>query len=129
MSGNTPSIFRLIVPVNDPENAVAFYSELLSVEGRAVGGGRTYFDCGGVILALLEGDTPFPDYIYFSVTDLEAIFERAKSLDCLSKAEVHGEPAGEIVVRPWRESSFYVSDPWGNGLCFVDEKTIFTGRR
>ena len=24
--------------------------------------------------------------------------------------------------------SFYVDDPWGNGLCFVDENTLFTGR-
>jgi hypothetical protein len=33
-----------------------------------------------------------------------------------------------MVVRPWGERSFYVKDPWGNGLCFVDEKTLFTGR-
>ena len=36
--------------------------------------------------------------------------------------------AGQIVVRPWGERSFYVEDPWSNGLCFVDEKTLFTGR-
>jgi hypothetical protein len=31
-------------------------------------------------------------------------------------------------VRPWRERSFYVFDPDGNGLCFVDETTVVTGR-
>jgi len=36
--------------------------------------------------------------------------------------------AGEIVKRPWGELSFYVEDPWGNGLCFVDETTLFTGK-
>lgn len=30
-------------------------------------------------------------------------------------------------VRPWGERSFYCRDPFGNGLCFVDEKTLFTG--
>jgi hypothetical protein len=42
--------------------------------------------------------------------------------------EVHEESAGDMVTRPWGERSFYVKDPWGNGLCFVDEKTIYTGR-
>ena len=37
-------------------------------------------------------------------------------------------PMGEIAVRPWRERSFYMHDPFGNPLCFVDEKTLFTGR-
>jgi len=50
-------------------------------------------------------------------------------LDCLAKGIVHGEPAGGIVVRPWGERSFYVLDPYGNGLCFVDASTVFTGAR
>ena len=37
-------------------------------------------------------------------------------------------PIVEIVKRPWGELSFYAEDPWGNGLCFVDEKTLFTGK-
>jgi hypothetical protein len=32
------------------------------------------------------------------------------------------------VTRPWGERSFYAFDPDGNGLCFVDERTVFTGR-
>jgi len=41
---------------------------------------------------------------------------------------VHGAAAGDIVARPWGERSFYASDPFDNLLCFVDERTVFTGR-
>ncbi len=75
-----------------------------------------------------EQAKPLPDYIYFAVDNLETIHARATELNCLSSADVHGASAGEIVVRPWGERSFYVADPWGNGLCFVDESTLFTGR-
>jgi hypothetical protein len=30
-------------------------------------------------------------------------------------------------VRPWGEESFYVTDPFGNRLCFVRTGTTFTG--
>jgi hypothetical protein len=33
---------------------------------------------------------------------------------------------GEIARRPWGERSFYMRDPFGNPLCFVDEGTLFT---
>lgn len=124
------SIYRIIVPVSDSEKAVKFYSELFGDAGRAVGGGRHYFDCGQVILAILENNKePLSEYIYFAVDDLESVYEKARNLNCLSASEVHGEPAGEIIVRPWGERCFYAYDPFGNGLCFVDEKTLFTGRR
>jgi hypothetical protein len=88
-----------------------------------------------VILALLDPTgggmkaQPNPDYIYFSVDDLETVHARARTLGCLSRENVDGRrPAGEIVVRPWGERSFYARDPFGNGLCFVDARTLFTGR-
>jgi hypothetical protein len=62
------------------------------------------------------------------VKDLDAVFERAKALKCLSKEEFHEQKAGVIVKRPWGERSFYAEDPSGNALCFVDAKTLFTGR-
>src|SRR5262249_5905857 len=53
--------------------------------------------------------------------DLEAVHARAKALKALAPFKVHGEPAGEPLRRPWGERSFYVTDPWGNELCFVQE--------
>ncbi len=71
---------------------------------------------------------PLPDYIYFAVSDVDAVHERARELNCLSTEDVHGASAGEVVRRPWGERSFYAYDPWGNGLCFVGENTLFTGK-
>jgi hypothetical protein len=34
---------------------------------------------------------------------------------------------GRIATRPWGERSFYLRDPFGNPLCFVDAATLFTG--
>jgi catechol 2,3-dioxygenase-like lactoylglutathione lyase family enzyme len=129
MSGLAPAIFRIFVPVPDLARGVDFYQRLFDDEGRSIRGGRHYFDCGHVILAIVENSgAPIGDHLYFSVPGLEACHARAKELGCLEDGEVHGAPAGEIVVRPWGERSFYVRDPFGNGLCFVDEQTLFTGR-
>lgn len=132
---NAPSLFRIILQVPDLDQAEQFYGKLLGDNGRRIPrASRHYIDCGPVILALVDPSIddqqarPLPDYIYFSVGNLEEIHQRARELDCLSKEDVHGDSAGEIAVRPWRERSFYVTDPWGNGLCFVDEKTLFTGK-
>jgi predicted enzyme related to lactoylglutathione lyase len=123
-----------ILQVSDLDEATDFYSKLLDTKGRRVPGARHYFDCGAVIIALVDPTIggreaiPIPDYVYFSVQDIEAVYSRARELGRLSKEKVHGESAGEIVTRPWGERSFYVEDPFGNGLCFVDERTIFTAR-
>ena len=128
-------LFRIILQVSDLDKAAEFYAKLLDDPGRRIPrASRHYIDCGPVILALVdvtaggEQAKPLPDYIYFAVRDLAGIHARATELGCLSSADVHGASAGEMVVRPWGERSFYVADPWGNGLCFVDEKTLFTGR-
>lgn len=127
-------LFRIVVQVSDLDKATEFYSKLLGDPGRRIPrGSRHYIDCGSVILALVDvtagGQTPkpLPDYIYFSVSDLDQIHQRARELDCLATEDVHGASSGEISVRPWGERSFYAADPWGNGLCFVDEQTLFTG--
>ena len=129
-----PKLFRIILQVSDLDQAADFYANLLGDPGRRIPrASRHYIDCGPVILALVdvtaggEEAKPLPDYIYFAVSDLEGFYARAGDLGCLSSDDVHGASAGEIVVRPWGERSFYVYDPWGNGLCFVDEKTLFTG--
>ncbi len=128
-------LFRVILQVDDLAKAADFYAKLLDDPGRNIPrGSRHYIDCGPVILALVDvapggqKAKPLPDYIYFAVGDLETVYARAKELNCLSSEDVHGASAGDIVVRPWGERSFYVEDLWGNGLCFVDENTLFTGR-
>ncbi len=131
----TPVLFRIILQVSNLDEAEKFYGTLLGDSGRRIPyASRHYIDSGPVILALVDPSidkqeaTPLPDFIYFAVTDLEAVHERASKLECLSEEGVHGESSGEIVVRPWGERSFYARDPWGNGLCFVDKTTLFTGR-
>ena len=103
-----------------------------------VSGGRHYFSCGGVILAIYDpradGDdrTPRPnfDYVYFAVDNLEAVYRRAQTVGGLSTNTGDGRlPMGEIARRPWGERSFYTADPFGNPLCFVDAASLFTGRR
>jgi predicted enzyme related to lactoylglutathione lyase len=123
-------LYRVILPVSDIEAATAFYRELLGQAGRRVSTGRHYFDCGGTILACFDpradGDDfearPNPDHIYFAVADVDALFGRASGLGCKRI-----DPA--VKTQPWGERCFYTVDPFGNPLCFVDEKTVFTGER
>jgi catechol 2,3-dioxygenase-like lactoylglutathione lyase family enzyme len=132
-----PRIFRLLLQAKNLDQSKRFYSALLGTPGRWVAGGRVYFDCGSVILGLLdystvkssERSTP-TEALYLATDELEAVHRRARRLRCLSPELIHGDvsnPAGEIVVRPWGERSFYASDPSGNPLCFVDDRTLFTG--
>jgi uncharacterized glyoxalase superfamily protein PhnB len=123
----TPHLFRVILPVTDVEAAATFYGRMLGVPGTRVSGGRHYFDCQGTILAcydaLADGDPeqppPNPQYVYFSVDDLDAAHERARAAACRELTEIE--------LQPWGERSFYARDPFGNPICFVDAATRFTG--
>jgi predicted enzyme related to lactoylglutathione lyase len=134
-SSDVPSLFRLNIEVGNLDEAIHFYETLLGLQGRKQAGSRCYFTCGAVTLQVVDvcttasGGTPHTaaKALYFLVNDLDAIFERAKSLKCLSTEEVHGEPGGAIRVRPWGERSFYAEDPWHNPLCFVEAGTIYPG--
>jgi catechol 2,3-dioxygenase-like lactoylglutathione lyase family enzyme len=132
VSTDIPRIFRVTIEVASIDEAAAFYAELLGTAGQRHPGSRHYFDCGGVILSVLDPTaggltpTPGPKSLYLAVADLDAVHARAKGLDALAPYKVHGEPAGEARRRPWGERSFYVSDPWGNDLCFVEEGTLYT---
>ena len=135
-SMGTAKLFRVALQVADLKQAAAFYGKLLDDPGIPIPrGSRHYFNCGGTILALVdvakgarEQPQPTPDYIYFAVDNLEEVFARAQELNCLAKDRYHDQNAGEILKRPWGEVSFYCEDPWGNGLCFVDDKTLYTGK-
>lgn len=131
-------LFRLILPVSDIEHAARFYAAVLGNDGMRISPGRHYFDCDGVILACFDaradGDDcrsePNPEWLYFAVDDLEATYETCVQAGAKpATGDVHGEPAGAIATRPWGERSFYVHDPFGNKLCFVDESTVFRGER
>jgi len=122
-------LFRVIVPVSSIKEAATYYSAVLEQSGMRISPGRHYFDCGGTILACFDpradGDawdaTPNPDHLYFAVDDLEAYHARVGK-------QPNGSILRSIETQPWGERSFYCADPFGNKLCFVDERTLFTGR-
>ena len=63
---------------------------------------------------------PNPEHVYFAVPDLEGSFARvSKRRDAVIRKGIE--------TQPWGERSFYCTDPFGNKLCFVDERTLFTG--
>jgi catechol 2,3-dioxygenase-like lactoylglutathione lyase family enzyme len=124
------------MPVDDLDREERFYAALLDQPGMRVSPGRHYFRCGDVVLALYspagDGDPTAPrpnfEHVYFAVDDLEASFRRAESLGGLADAIGDGGlPMGRIATRPWGERSFYLHDPFGNPLCFVDGSSVFTG--
>jgi catechol 2,3-dioxygenase-like lactoylglutathione lyase family enzyme len=129
---DVPTLFRVTLEVGNLEEGATFYARLLGIEGQRHPGARHYFDCGGVILAVLDptqgglSPTPGPKSLYFSVRDADAVRERAQQLNALAPYQVHGESAGAVIRRPWGERSFYVVDPWGNDLCFVEDGTLYT---
>jgi len=131
MMSQTPKLFRVTVEVSRLDDAAAFYATLLGIPGTRQPGARHYFDCGGVVLAVLDVSrggmtpTPGPKSLYFAVDDVEAIHVRAVGLAALAPYQVHGQPAGQVIERPWGERSFYVVDPWGNDLCFVQDGTLY----
>ena len=67
-----------------------------------------------------EPPRPNPEHLYFVVSDLEDAFDRAFEAGCR-------QLDAAIETRPWGERSFYLVDPFGNPLCFVDERTRFSG--
>src|SRR5262249_59894123 len=111
-----PKLFRVTIEVSSLEDAASFYTKLFGIAGKRHPGARHYFDCGGVIVAVLDvsqgglSPTPGPKSLYFAVDDIDAIHQRAARLDGLAPYHVHGEPAGEVVERPWGERSFYCLD-------------------
>jgi catechol 2,3-dioxygenase-like lactoylglutathione lyase family enzyme len=133
----TPRLFRILVAATDLGRSTRFYERLLGTPGRVVAPGRVYFDCGSVIVGVLDrSDAPAAERtvpteaIYFATSDLAGVYARARRLRCLSPELIHGDPAspaGRTAVRPWGERSFYATDPSGNPLCFVDDRTLFTG--
>jgi len=129
---HSPKLFRVTLEVADLERATQLYAALFGLDGQRYPGARHYFDCGGVIVAVLDVSrggmppTPGPKSLYFAVDDVEIVHARAEQLGVLAPYQVHGEPASAVITRPWGERSFYVVDPWGNDLCFCENGTLYT---
>lgn len=124
-------LYRIIFPVTDIERAAAFYSYVFEQAGQRVSSGRHYFDLGGTIIAcydpVADGDElndgwQFHDnqYIYIAVKNLENMHRKLQASECKAVDAA-------IETMPWGERLFYAKDPFGNPVCFVDEKTVFTG--
>lgn len=131
-----PRLYRVIVPVSDIEAATKFYAAILGSSGKRVSSGRHYFDCEGTILAcydaIADGDRhpvpANPEHIYLAVDDLEGAFAKCKAAHAnFPGGRTGGAPLAEIAKRPWGERSFYLHDPFGNPVCFVERPTMFTG--
>lgn len=125
---DVPALFRINVEVGNLSEAVEFYNKLFGMVGLPQAGSRCYFTCGPVTLQVVDVSSvrkphPAAKSLYFVVNDLDAVFQRAESLKCLSTEDVHGEAGGQINVRPWGERSFYCQDQWQNSLCFVEAGT------
>ena len=118
------SLYQVVLPVSDIDQAEKFYSHLLGTPGRRVSPGQHHFECGGVILNCTdlsaEGDSSqtssSPQRLYFVVEDIETVFERARSGGCPSMDE-------QILSQPWGDRSFTAEDPFKNSLGFVDQTT------
>ena len=93
-------LLRVWVPVSNIEVDKRFYTRVLGAEGRRVPPGRHYFDCGGTSFARFDACA-------------------AAGATFASGSSSMVGPLGETAKRPWGEESFYVSDPFGNPLCFV----------
>ena len=126
---DVPKFFRMNLQVGDLGAAKKFYETLFGLQGRGQAGNRFYFNPGPVAFQVVGVHNPHPSAkaLYFTVSDLNAIHARATSLNALSNEMVHGLRGGDISVKPWGERSFYVDDPWGNQLCFVEAGTVYAG--
>jgi predicted enzyme related to lactoylglutathione lyase len=128
---DAPTLFRVTLEVADLELATQLYAVLFAQGGERHPGARHYFDCG-VTVAVLDVShggippTPGPKSLFFAVDDVDAVHARAERLGVLAPYDVHGEPAGAVITRPWGERSFYIVDPWGNDLCFCENGTLYT---
>ena len=131
-----PKLFRILIPASDIERATRFYRTVLACDGIRVSDGRHYFDLGGTIMACYDpradGDgydaRPNPEHYYIAVDDLDKTFAQCQSVGAeFATGKLDGAPLGEIAVRPWGERCFYIKDPTGNPVCFVDSTTMFTG--
>jgi catechol 2,3-dioxygenase-like lactoylglutathione lyase family enzyme len=118
-------LYRVVIPVQNLNKAISFYSELLKIQGKRVSDGRYEFNCGGTILAcydaVADGEKvtfrPNPDHIYLGTIDIEKCYHLANSLPCLRIDET-------IETLASGEKCFFFVDPFGNPICIAEESTM-----
>ncbi len=99
---DSPKLFRVTLEVADLEYATQLYGDLFGQDGQRHPGARHYFDCGGVIVAILDVSrggmppTPGPKSLFFAVDDVDAVHAQAERLGVLAPYDVHGEPASSM---------------------------------
>ena len=122
------ALYRVLVPVDNIDVAVKFYSRVLETPGKRVSKRRHDFDCGGTILACydptLDSDQPSDgwefhtnQYLYFAVNDLPQILSTIK--------QAGGSVIQSTQRMPWGEKIVYARDPFGTPIAFVDSSTVF----
>lgn len=126
------NLFRIIIPVPDIEKATQFYAFLLDQPGERVSPGRHYFSLEGTILACYDPGADGDEtgngwrfhqnqYVYIAVADIDGLYRK------LRKNNATSLQSGAVELMPWGERLFYMQDPFGTPLCFVDEGTVFKG--
>ncbi len=93
-----------------------FYAAVFASPWREIVPGRWEIDAGGVVIALLQSETPAAvqndcSGLEFSVEDVDAEYRRLSALGIATE--------GEPVTYPWKYRCFGFKDPDGNGLYFV----------
>ena len=120
-------LFRVVIPVSDIEQAATFYYKVFGIQGKRISSGNHFFDLNGCSLVcydpLANGDRLGQGWLHhekqhicFSVKNLDSTYIRVKNLP---DAELDSEI--QVVAG---ERLFYARDPFGNPICFVDEKTV-----
>lgn len=80
-------LFRVIIPTENFQESITFYTDLFQIEGRNVSAGRYYIQTDNVILAIyspiddgdtLDGKWHFHDkqIYYFSTDDVERVHQK-----------------------------------------------------
>lgn len=120
-----PTLIRVVLPVSNIERATSFYRAMLDTPGSRISAGRHVFPCGGASLVLYDprsegaflDATPNAEHVYIAIPALDAAFARARTAGCR-------EVESQIRTREGGERSFYLRDPFGNPICFVDDATV-----
>ena len=115
-----PRLFRVTVPVGDLAKAKRFYAALLGDDGQQLAPGWHSFAYSGAMLACHEVAlaAPHPEPVWISVE--EPIVQLHYRAQTLGAPRIDSEPR----TLPTGEYGFLMSDPWGNTLCIVDERSV-----